>query len=416
VKKLFAPRFGFAWNPGGKGTLAIRGGYGVSYDRLFYTPIQNFRNNPPLRADATLGSFFGTSFTYSLGDVAKPNLGYPVDPALRLGLDPHNGIIGARVSLDAIVQTDLGQPYVHNWFFGVQRAVGHGFVVEANYLGSAGHKLLSISNVNRYNGDMLDGRFNGFNSSFATMMMAQTASNSIYHGGTVQVRRTFAHGFSVNGALTYGKVIADSDAFSATTVYQDANNRSIDRGLANFDVPRRLSIVGLWEIPFLKNNKSLAGKVLGGWQLSSLAILEKGNPINITNEAAYPRGDFNADGTGGDRPNAPADAVKRTGFSRSDYLLGIFSAADFPRPVAGANGNLGRNTFRGPGFAQIDASLMKKFAVTDRISSEVRLEAYNALNRVNLAIPTTDLNSNTFGRSTSALTPRQLQIGLRVRF
>ena len=59
---------------------------------------------------------------------------------------------------------------------------------------------------------------------------------------------------------------------------------------------------------------------------------------------------------------------------------------------------------------------MKKFAVTERISSEVRLEAYNALNRVNLALPTTDLNSNTFGRSTSALTPRQLQIGLRVRF
>ena len=421
---LFAPRFGFAWNPDGKGKTAVRGGYGLSYDRLFYTPILNFRNNPPLRADAILGTPYKTSFTYSLGDPSKPFLGYPVDAALRLGLDPRNGIVGARVSLDAVIQPDLGQPYAHNWFLGVQRDIGLGIVIEANYLGSAGHKLLTFSNVNRFVGDMLPdvskgetaGSFTGYNPSFSTMFLSQSASNSIYHGGTLQARRTFRGGFSLNGAYTYGKVITDADTYINSTPFMDSNNRRLDRSLAAFDTPRRLSIVGIWEVPFLRRNKDLAGKLLGGWQLSGLAILEAGNPINITNEA-NPGGDFNKDNSGADRPNAPAESVKRSGFARSDYQLGIFARGDFPTPIAGTNGKLGRNVFRGPGYAQVDMSVMKKFGITERISSEVRVDAYNALNRVNLSNVITDLNNaSSFGKSTTATTPRAFQVGLRVRF
>jgi len=80
------------------------------------------------------------------------------------------------------------------------------------------------------------------------------------------------------------------------------------------------------------------------------------------------------------------------------------------------DGTLGRNTFRGPGFAQIDASLNKQFRVTERVSAELRFDVFNALNRVNLNNPSADLNSATFGRSTSALDPRQFQAGIRVRF
>ena len=77
-------------------------------------------------------------------------------------------------------------------------------------------------------------------------------------------------------------------------------------------------------------------------------IFEAGNPINITNEA-NPRGDYNQDNSGADRPNAPAASVKRSGFERADYLRGIFAVADFPTPTLGTNGTLGRNRFRGPG-------------------------------------------------------------------
>ena len=136
----------------------------------------------------------------------------------------------------------------------------------------------------------------------------------------------------------------------------------------------------------------------------------------MTNSAAFPRGDFNADGNGGDRPNAPADSVKQSGWSNAEYLAGIFRATDFPTPAAGQNGNLQRNAFRGPGFIDVSLSLSKKFTLTDRWSGEFRLDAFNALNRVNLGDPVMDLSNTNFGRSTSQLSPRSLQTGVRIRF
>ena len=108
--------------------------------------------------------------------------------------------------------------------------------------------------------------------------------------------------------------------------------------------------------------------------------------------------------------------MKQSGWSTDDYLRGIFQVSDFPRPANGQNGNLPRNAFRGPGFADVSLSLSKKFAVSTRISAEFRLDAFNAFNRVNLNDPTMDLNSNNFGRSTSQLAPRALQLGLRLRY
>ena len=136
----FAPRVGLAWNPDGKGRTSLRAGYGIAYDRLFMTPLLNFRDNPPLRADATLGVLFGTRVLYTLGDVSKPFLGYPVDPALRLGLDSRNGIAGARVSVRT-VDANFKTSYTHNWFLGAQRELGRGIVAEVNYIGSGGHRL-----------------------------------------------------------------------------------------------------------------------------------------------------------------------------------------------------------------------------------------------------------------------------------
>jgi hypothetical protein len=412
----FAPRLGFAWNPGGGGRTAIRGGFGLYFDRLYHTPVLNSRNNPPYRADATLGFFFGTPFTYSLGDPSAPNLGFPVDPALRLGLDPHNGIVGARVSLGAIVDPNLRQPYSENWFLGIQREISHRIVVEVNYLGSAGHHLLNITDVNRFNGDLLSGKFHGYNSSFAAMPLTESSSNSIFHGGTVQARRPFAGGFSLHGAFTFGRAIDDNDHYGGTTPYLDANNRKLDRGPAGFDVARRLSIVGLWAIPFFQNQHQFSGRVLGGWELAGTAILESGSPLTILTSAAYPRGDFNADGSNTDRPNAPPASVPRSGFSRSDYLTGMFPASVFPLPALGTDGNLGPGVFRGPGFAQVDLSLSKKFAITEALSLQLRFDAYNAFNRVNLDPPVVDLASSSFGRSLSQQTPRAYQIGARIRF
>jgi hypothetical protein len=97
----------------------------------------------------------------------------------------------------------------------------------------------------------------------------------------------------------------------------------------------------------------------------------------------------------------------------------VFAASDFPAPPLGAEGNLGRNTFRGPGLAQIDLSILKNFPLAflhEGARLQFRAESYNLLNRVNLTGFDTDLTSGTFGRATSTFTPRSFQFAARIEF
>ncbi|MET0216113.1 MAG: hypothetical protein ABW292_24095, partial [Vicinamibacterales bacterium] len=411
-----APRLGFAWDPGSDGRTSVRGGYGLAFDRLMNLPAENYRNSPPLRATVVLGQFFGTpQFTYSLGDPSKPYLGYPVDPALQVGLDERNGVKGARVALTT-VDPDLRNPYTHNWFLGVQRDIGWDVVAELNYIGSSGHNLYNAYNQNRYVGDLLDGTFNGFNPSFQQINMVTSTSKSNYQGGTVSLRRNFQRGWTLQGAYTFGKAMNDADIAVGTTAFQDAADLGAEWALAGYDVTHKLALAGVWEMPFFRNHTGLTRTLLGGWQLAGSAILQSGNPINVTNSAAFPRGDFNADGNAGDRPNAPTGNIKTSGWSQEEYLAGIFKASDFPVPAPGTNGNLVRNAYRGPGYADVSLSLSKKFMLTARVNAEFRVDAFNAFNRINLSDPTMDLSNTNFGKVTSQLNTRAIQLGTRVRF
>lgn len=412
----WAPRIGFSWDPRGNGKTAIRGGYGIAYDRLFMTPLLEFRNDPPLRATATLGPAFGTTFTYALGDVSKPYLGFPIDKALQVGLDSRNGIARARVTLLA-VDPNLKQAYTHNWFFGIQHEVPGKIIVEADYTGSAGHHLYNNSNINRFTGDLVpSGTFHGYNPSFSNVNFISSGSNSIYQGATLHARRSFQHGISFQGSYTFSRVLDDADTLTNQANYQEIANRRLDRALAGFDVTHRVSFSAVWEMPFLKSHSGILGYALGGWQLSGFGVLQSGFPFTVLN-TSFPSGDYNADGTASDRPNAPASSIPRSGWSRGEFLSGIFPISAFPVPTKGTNGTLGRNTFRGPGFVEIDASIAKTFRLTERIRLQIRGDAFNALNRVNLNTPIVDLSTiATFGQSTSALSPRQFQAGARLEF
>ena len=412
----FGPRLGFAWDPKGDGKMSVRGGYGLAYDRLMNLPAENYRHSPPLRGSVNLGQQFGTTFTYSLGDASKPYLGYPVDPALQAGLDSRNGLRGARISL-TVVDPDLKNPLTHNWFLGVQREIMWGMVAEANYLGSAGRNLYNAYNVNRFVGDLAtDNVFTGFNPSFAAITMVRSNSRANYHGGTATLRRTFRNGYMFQGSYTFGKAMNDADIAVGSTAFQDAADIGADYAIAGYDVRHKVALAGVWEIPFLKSATGIKRTLLGGWQLAGSAIFQSGNPINVTNSATFPNGDYNADGSGGDRPNTPTGSVKTSGWSVDEYLAGIFRVSDFPVPARGTNGNLVRNAYRGPGYADVSLSLSKRFRTTEKLNTEFRLDAFNALNRVNLDNPNMDLSSANFGKSTAQLNTRAIQLGVRVRF
>jgi len=305
-----------------------------------------------------------------------------------------------------------------------------------NYLGSAGHHLTNGININRFAGDLISnpsqiGQFHGLNASFAAINMVQSTSNSIYNGATVSVKHVFNAGFTVQGGYTFSKAIDDTDQETSNTNWQDAWNRQAERGLAGFDTTHRLTINGLWNLPFFKNKDQmkLAHYVLGGWELSGVTILDNGSPFTITNGATFSAitdssgrvignkgGDYNADNNAGDRPNAPTGNIQSSGWSRQQFLTGIFKVTDFGVPTPGTDGNLGRTTYRGPGFAETDLSLAKRFMMGERFSALLRVDAYNAFNRVNLNNPVADMSSSNFGKVTSQNTPRLFQVGLKLRF
>jgi hypothetical protein len=131
-------------------------------------------------------------------------------------------------------------------------------------------------------------------------------------------------------------------------------------------------------------------------------------------------GDYNADGAGWDRPNAPSFGSHLSGQSKGKFLNGLFPASAFPAPPLGQEGNLGRNTYDSPGYNNFDLIVGKAFTTPwfggERLKLEARGEFYNLFNRTNLTNVTGDLSSGTFGRATSQLPARLVQLNFRATF
>jgi hypothetical protein len=136
--------------------------------------------------------------------------------------------------------------------------------------------------------------------------------------------------------------------------------------------------------------------------------------------ASYPSGDYNADGYNFDFPNTPTFG-NFLSVSRSAFISGLFKVSDFPVPLKGQEGNLGRNTFEGPGLANVNLNAIKAIHIPwfiggEGATLEIRGEMFNVLNRVNLNAPITDMASGLFGKSTSQRMPRAVQLGVRIAF
>src|SRR5215469_6267220 len=422
-KTDFAPRIGLAWDVRGEGKNVIRAGYGMGYDRLATVYPAGYRNNPPLVGGINAGLQYGNTFTYGMGDPnATPSqynpqaLGYPIDASFAAGLNSQNGIIGQKLSVIG-VNNHLPQPYTQNWFIGYQRALPGQIVLEADYIGSKGSHLVEISNINQFNGDLLNGGvIHGFNSSFSSINMAATNGNSSYHGGTVTVRKGLSHGLNFQASYTYSKTIDTSEQEQGVTTFENENNQSLDRSLASFNVPQRFSISGAYAIPFLSNCRAWYCKAFGSWDLAGYGVFEKGNPLDVFTSAVYPAGEWQANGTAYARPNAPITPIQTSGFTQAQFLTGIFAASQFPTPVLGTDGTLGRNAFRSPGFERVDMALTKFIPILERFKLRFRLEAFNAFNHTDLNAPSGNLSSASFGKSTGAAIPRQMTASLMLRF
>ena len=427
----FAPRVGIAWDPTGTGRTSVRAGAGIFYDRASGQFYADSSTTLPVIALASVSKQTAVKPVYGLStSSAGPNTGFVFpSPPISAGLDSRNGLIGVP-STSRVWDPNMATMYSVNYFFGIQHSLFAGWAVEANYVGSSGHKTFMGYDVNRYAGDLFDGKLDRINSSFADIQYGQARGSSFYNGGNVSVRKRYSGGLDMQAAYTFGKAIDDASSFGLGLGIVDANNLKLNRGLSDFDIRQKFSLSLIYETPKVGTNA--VASILSRWEVGAVTILQAGRPFSVVctqpfspikNGAGQIIGnsgcDYNADGFNNDFPNAPSFGGYLTGLERSKFLTGIFQASDFGKPTPGQPGNLGRNTYFGPGYAITNFNIVKRFPlrmIGEKGQLDFRTEFFNLFNRVNLGQPTANLSSSQFGKSTTALGARNVQFGLRVAF
>jgi hypothetical protein len=245
------------------------------------------------------------------------------------------------------------------------------------------------------------------NQQFSSIIFLSNKADSVYHSWQTTVRKRFSAGLLMNFAYTYGKVIDNQSgdpvgtSYSPTTsTVMDSTNLRLDRGPADFDQRHVATVTWIYELPFgkgkhfLNTSNWLAQFVLGGWSLQGFNTNMSGEPFSISSGAKTAQYGANSRAVvvGSTLPN---DTLQPGALGPVFFK----NTSAFALAAPGSTG-MGRNTFQGPGFWDMDGALSKTFAATERIRFTIRAEAFNALNHPNFR----KLGSTSVG-STSILSP-----------
>jgi hypothetical protein len=238
-----------------------------------------------------------------------------------------------------------------------------------------------------------------------------------------KVERRVVNGLSVLGAYTWSKSLSNADISSVgggsfLGGIQDYMNLGASRSYSVFDIPHRLSVSALYDLPLFNSARGLTRTILGGWQLGTIVTEQTGFAAALSNVV-------DTTGTGiASRPNAVAGQnpmLDRSQRTRARW----FNTAAFAFPTPGRFGTAAREPIHLPGFNQVDASATKNFRFRESQVVQFRAEFFNFFNHVNLGAPGLNIvDPNNFGRVTSTSQgaagmpgdARVIQFGLKYRF
>ena len=444
----FAPRVGFAWDPFSNGKLSVRGGYGIFYDAPISELTLQFLTAPPFGIQPF--TLYPTDMThpYSTSTVNPIPNPFPFTPPTPGSKFDFTDI--APVGL-TVMDPHFATPYSQQWNMQVQYQFAPAWLASLSYVGTNGVKLLyrsefdpsvvtpnaSTANTDArrvYNlGNPLNAAYGG--AVFSGITDQQSGANSNYSALQAELRTNLTHGLLMTHSYTWSHAIDDASGLRVNST-GNVYSRSFDRGNSEFDIRHQYVGSAIYALPWMKDQRGLVGHILGGWSVSFIETLHTGLPFNISEPT-----DRCLCGGGGNRPDFLGGSViftdpRLNAFGKQNSYFdgtGGGTATGAPSPYfrrvgstttvaagAGRYGNFGRNVFHGPGVINSDFGLTKQIRITEGQRLQLVGEAFNVSNHTNFLNPASttgaSIGSATFGRITSALDPRLIQITARYDF
>jgi hypothetical protein len=423
----FAPRVGLAWDPFGDSKTSVRAGYGVFYDSsLFGTYEQSIFQNPPYVSSATLSN---ASFSN-----------------ISAGTPP------GTVSTEYIRGTQLPNliPYVQQWSLNLQRQLPKQMVLDVTYSGSKGTHLIGIvdldqaapgvaykaglhaANANTIFTTADDPNINAVRPylGYNAINTIQSAFDSNYSGLWVSFKKRFAGAGLIGFSYSYSKNLTDNASDRSNAPQNSYNYHEGEYGPATLDRKQVVSLNYVYTIPIFKNSHGAVGYLLKGWELSGIMSTYSGSPFTVTTSSVDPAGlGLLGNSASSSRPDMLCDPRanaphKAPGIIATGNPTWFNTACFAPTPQGATDsngvlrpGNAGRGVVRGPGFWNLDAALMKNFAIKERAKFQLRGEALNLDNHANPnGFYSTNITSAGFGEISSYRAARRIQLAAKLTF
>lgn len=363
-----APRIGIAYRADDK--TVIRAGYGISIDP---DSFRRMRDSYP----ATVSSQFNAPSTLQAAGSFRTGIPAVVVPDLNTGAITIPNAVGT-----VTWPTHYRRGYFQSWNFTVQRDLGLGFNLQSSYVATRAIRQTAIVNLNyskpgqgQSTGRVLGQRWGRT----ADVNLYTPFNSSNYNGFQNQLRRQFASGGLLGVAYTWAKAISFADNNDSGLTWHDPTLWDRNRAPAGFDRTHNFQMYGVYTLPFGKGqryaNSGLMSHAVGNWQINGVFSKYTGTPFTVGSAGTG----LNSFGNAQTADQVKPVVAKLGGVGRGNSWFDPYAFRPIPNNEV-RFGNTGRNILRGPGPTNLDASIFRDFALTERFKLQFRAEAFNISN------------------------------------
>jgi hypothetical protein len=402
----FAPRIGVAWDVFGNGRTAVRGGVGVFYGTIGGNLWNNTADGQPFSIRQT----FNTP-----GTLSDPYATLPGGSPFPYVYAPDSPRFVFPAALQGI-SLDYRMAYTYQTNVAIQRQITGTLSATVAYVGGRGHNLPFGRELNypALGTGSVDTRRPYSPGQLGSIILIESVLRNQYDGMQVTVDKRMSNSFQASASYVLSKSLEDAGLQDDQRGgAQDFNNVAAERGRTDNNRTHVMKLSAIWR-PHVGRGPRVLRLLADDWTVSTIVRLASGDAFTVSSGR-----DNNGDGNGNDRVNVVAGVspVLDPNRPRSEVIRQWFNPAAFVENPVGTDGNAPRNLLDGPGYKIVDLGLFRSFRLPGRRQFQLRAEATNAFNLVNLNNPAAgNIRASTFGQIRDARAMRQIQLGARLEF